>query len=147
MKNDTRVVEYLYNRGGRPFRILKKTKQRIYYDRNPFQEDNDNPFHFLDANNPKVGYVNRQEIERNGEAWSRSDRSEIDALLSLKWPLRPYVAPRAPKASKAPAPDLQKLKAEMAAAHPDRGGTSAAFIEARKRYIEARRALRQRKAA
>jgi hypothetical protein len=36
-------------------------------------------------------------------------------------------------------PDLHKLKAEMAAAHPDRGGSSAAFIEARSRYVAARR--------
>jgi hypothetical protein len=38
-----------------------------------------------------------------------------------------------PKAQ--PLPDIAALKAEMAAAHPDRGGTDAAFIEARKRYV------------
>lgn len=37
----------------------------------------------------------------------------------------------------------KRLKAEMAVAHPNCGGTSAAFIEARKRYVTARRALRQ----
>ena len=34
---------------------------------------------------------------------------------------------------------LHRLKAEMAAAHPDRGGTTEAFIEARHRYLEAKR--------
>jgi hypothetical protein len=43
-----------------------------------------------------------------------------------------------------PPPDLPALKAEMAAAHPDRGGSNAAFIEARARYVAARRRLRER---
>jgi hypothetical protein len=34
---------------------------------------------------------------------------------------------------------LRQLKAEMAAAHPDRGGTSEAFIKARQRYLDAER--------
>jgi hypothetical protein len=34
---------------------------------------------------------------------------------------------------------LATLKAEMVAAHPDRGGSNAAFIKARKRYVDARR--------
>jgi hypothetical protein len=34
---------------------------------------------------------------------------------------------------------LRRLKAEMASAHPDRGGTSEAFIEARQRYLGAKR--------
>jgi hypothetical protein len=34
---------------------------------------------------------------------------------------------------------LRQLKAEMASAHPDRGGSNEAFIEARHRYLEAKR--------
>jgi hypothetical protein len=34
---------------------------------------------------------------------------------------------------------LRQLKAEMAAAHPDHGGTSEAFIAARQRYVDAKR--------
>jgi hypothetical protein len=34
---------------------------------------------------------------------------------------------------------LRQFKAEMAAAHPDRGGTTEAFIEARQRYLGAKR--------
>jgi hypothetical protein len=37
---------------------------------------------------------------------------------------------------------LAELKAKMAAAHPDRGGSSAAFIAARREYVAARRAMR-----
>jgi hypothetical protein len=39
-------------------------------------------------------------------------------------------------------PDLRTLKAAMAATHPDHGGSSAAFIEARSRYVAARRQMR-----
>jgi hypothetical protein len=38
--------------------------------------------------------------------------------------------------------DLQGLKAAMASAHPDRGGSSAAFIAARAKYVAARRSQR-----
>jgi hypothetical protein len=38
---------------------------------------------------------------------------------------------------------LSKLKAEMVAAHPDKGGTNAAFIQARRRFVEARRGRRR----
>jgi len=34
--------------------------------------------------------------------------------------------------------DVKRLKAEMAAAHPDRGGTNETFAVARRRYVEAR---------
>ena len=41
-----------------------------------------------------------------------------------------------------PAPDLAALKAAMVAAHPDKGGTAAAFIEAQRRYVAAKRGSR-----
>jgi hypothetical protein len=37
--------------------------------------------------------------------------------------------------------DLAKLKQEMANAHPDRGGTSAAFLKAHQQYFNARRKM------
>src|ERR1700730_827176 len=40
-------------------------------------------------------------------------------------------------------PDLSQLKAEMAAAHPDKDGSSAAFIKARERYEQAKRQARK----
>jgi len=39
-------------------------------------------------------------------------------------------------------PDLAALKAAMVAAHPDKGGSSAAFIKA---HVAARRALRKKR--
>jgi hypothetical protein len=39
--------------------------------------------------------------------------------------------------------DLAALKTAMVAAHPDKGGSSAAFIKARARYVAARRARRK----
>ena len=45
-------------------------------------------------------------------------------------------------------PDLAGLKATMAAAHPDHGGTNEAFIAARRQFVAARaRARHQRKAS
>ena len=40
------------------------------------------------------------------------------------------------------AAELKRLKEKMADAHPDRGGSSAAFIAARQRYVDARRRAR-----
>jgi hypothetical protein len=37
--------------------------------------------------------------------------------------------------------DIKQLKAEMVAAHPDRGGSSEAFIKARAKYVAAKRKL------
>jgi hypothetical protein len=42
-------------------------------------------------------------------------------------------------------PDLLQIKKAMADAHPDRGGSSAAFIAARNRYVEARRRVGDQK--
>ena len=37
---------------------------------------------------------------------------------------------------------LSVLKAAMVAAHPDKGGSSDAFVAARRKYVEARRRMR-----
>ena len=81
------------------------------------------------------GYANRKLKELDEANGHRSyGWWEEDARL------RP--APPPPAARSEALPDLHELKVTMAAAHPDRGGSNAAFIEARKRYIAARRALR-----
>ena len=41
-----------------------------------------------------------------------------------------------------PKPDIPALKAAMVAAHPDKGGSAAAFIKARAKYVAARRMRR-----
>lgn len=100
------------------FRITKKTPKRIYYIRRE------------DCGRREVGYVNRQEIESAGEAYNRSSGWWApDFHLYLTAPVLPEYRRR---------PTLAELRAAMAAAHPDRGGTDAQFIAARARYERAR---------
>jgi hypothetical protein len=88
-----------------------------------------------------IGFVDRQELERTGESrkyggsWGSVLRDDYHLLLKPPTPRGREVEPDLP--------DLQTLKAAMAAAHPDRGGSNQAFIEARKRYVEARRRTRR----
>lgn len=95
------------------FPITRKTAKRIYYlrPRGPFAW--------------QPGYVDRQELERHGSA------------RGAHWLQLFATPPEIPKP--VAAPDLKELKAAMAAAHPDRGGTIEAFIAARERYLKARR--------
>jgi len=127
---DAGVVEYLYavaaehhdgNDDWQPacvvtFRITRKTPKRIYYirrERIPGELE--------------IGYVDRQQLEETGEVLNRSAGWWApDARL---YAAPPDLEPRRPDA-----PDLAQLKAAMAAAHPDRGGTDAEFIAARERY-------------
>lgn len=98
------------------FRITKKTPRRIYYlprDGRPEQQR----------------FVDRAVLERDGEVWRKSAGWwEPDGRVYLK----PPVIEQTQK------PTLAELKAAMAAAHPDRGGSDAAFIAARQRYEHAR---------
>jgi hypothetical protein len=142
--SDAHVVEYLYGytSGGEDFdgspvrfRITKKTAKRIYYSRG---------YEYLDVggqvvgNGPLegydyVGFVDRQKLEAEGEVYNRSRPWRADWHIYATFD--GCVGPQ----DQTPVIDLTKLKAEMAAAHPDKGGSSAAFIEARKRYVDARR--------
>lgn len=94
------------------FPITKKTAKRVYYlrPRGPFEW--------------QPGYVDRQELERLGS---------VRAAHWLTLFAQPPEIPK-PVAS----PGVKELKAAMAAAHPDRGGTSEAFIAARERYLSAK---------
>ena len=88
--------------------ITKKTPKRIYFDRNGHS-----------------GFVDRQRIEADGEVLHGYTRRRLH--------LNPPELPGQPKP-----PSLPELKAAMADAHPDRGGTDEAFIAARARYERAR---------
>ncbi|MEU3603754.1 hypothetical protein ABZ714_34365 [Streptomyces sp. NPDC006798] len=90
--------------------ITKKTARRIHFVRNGHP-----------------GFVDRQRIEANGEIFHRRFARTLH--------LNPPDIPGPPKP-----PSLPELKAAMAAAHPDRGGTDAEFIAARQRYETARAA-------
>lgn len=134
MSEDLEAVEYLYaieaehhegddNRFYVPtrvitFRITRKTPKRIYYLRYERRGRDD------------VGYVDRQQIEADGEVFRKSAGWwEPDARLYLKPPILEVYAP---------APDLAALKAAMRAAHPDMGGSHEEFLEAHERYERAR---------
>ena len=57
------------------------------------------------------------------------------------WALRQLSRDRPPERPKA-TDLLAVLKAAMVAAHPDKGGSSDAFVEARRKYVAARRRSR-----
>ncbi|MFF9003708.1 hypothetical protein ACF1GW_39085 [Streptomyces achromogenes] len=100
------------------FRITKKTAKRIYYVVSADWEPR-----------TRIGFVDRQRIEADGEIYLRNRHwSAPDFHLYLN-------RPEIPEQLK---PDLASLRAEMAAAHPDRGGSDEAFIAARARYERAR---------
>jgi hypothetical protein len=109
-----------------PFRITRKTAKRVYYVRAERGQD------------VVTGYVDRQALERDGEAWNRgvhwsADDSRLYATrAAAEGALGLDQKPAGP-------PDLKALRQAMADAHPDRGGTDAEFIAARERYERALR--------
>jgi hypothetical protein len=128
------------------FRIVKKTAKRVYYllkeeeiDQYGRPVEHEFVRHTSDRDND-IGFVDRQKLEATGEVynhgrhWCYADFHLHVSLESLLGRFRRY--------QPQPVDDLRKLKAEMAAAHPDRGGSSATFIAARQAYVAARRRLR-----
>ncbi|MEU3499497.1 hypothetical protein ABZ726_01585 [Streptomyces hundungensis] len=102
------------------FPVLRATARRLYYARS----------YDPDGTIRETGFIDRAVLERDGEVRRRSAGWwEPDAILYRDPPPLPGAAP-------APA-DLGALKAAMAAAHPDRGGTDAAFVTARTAYEQA----------
>jgi hypothetical protein len=151
------------------FRVTKRTAKRIYYQRpgeridqhgNRYDEeqlglrDSDLP-----TEESSIGSIARWEFEARGRVFNisrgGSERRMYADLADLiargnprsgDEPAEEWIA-RVWRLDKAlqddPAPDLAALKTAMAAAHPDKGGNSAAFIKARARYVAARRARRK----
>ena len=136
--SDARITEYLYTRHGYKFRITKKTKKRVFYCREPLPigEREDIGIRSL-AHADEIGVVDRQKLEQEGEVYNMAHCWSDDFHL--------YRVPPSLREEE-PLPDLRELKAAMAAVHPDRGGSSEAFIEARARYEAARRSDRARNA-
>jgi hypothetical protein len=147
--SDTHVVEYLYGSWydnedckSYPYRfqITKKTAKRIFYSRGGERIDDFGVPQYARDRDDTIGYVNRQKLEADGEVhnrgvhWCMPDSTLHISLQHLLATIR--------RQDQEPHPDLKTLKAEMAAAHPDKGGSSAAFIAARKAYVEARRRAR-----
>lgn len=125
---DTTVVEYLYGQWWDSeelvhhlvtFRITRKTPKRIYYVRRERGDD------------VEIGFVDRHALETTGEVHNRGAGGWWAADFHL------YAVPPEPAKHASAAPDLAALRTAMADAHPDRGGTSEAFIAARTRYKRA----------
>ena len=151
---DSRVVEYLYsNSWGSEygllhfcrFRITKRTAKRVYYLRK--DEPIDEHGEPIDFGNIKdltvdddIGFVDRQKLAAEGHVYNNRGRhwssADYQLYASLEGLLTDLGRNRKPEERL----DLAALKAAMAAAHPDKGGSPAAFTEARQRYVAARRA-------
>jgi hypothetical protein len=125
--SDAKAIEYIYA-WGRKYQVFKKTKTRVYY--NKF-EDGDWQATSPSFSTNKTCFVERAHLEMPDDQDYWIDRK---GRKRYRWL---YLRPQQRK-QEAPV-SLGELKAAMAAAHPDHGGTSAAFIEARRRYVEARR--------
>lgn len=99
------------------FRVTKKTARRVYYDASQC------------GSRYGVRFVDRHRLEADGEVTRKSGQwYDPDLTVYLQ---APQVWPPVNR-------DLAALKAEMAAAHPDRGGSDEQFIAARQRYENAR---------
>lgn len=138
---DSRVTRYFYR-----FQIVKKTAKRIYY-LDTAEEIDELTGELVDRGYPLIpdlkyvqhGFVDRQKLEADGEVrnrgrhWSSDDYHLYASLQTVRERHSLCDAARE---------DISALKAAMAAAHPDRGGSNEAFIEARRRYVDARRRVR-----
>ena len=145
-------IEFLYSCWGDPVRITKKTRKRIFYVKEELaahcrQENQVVCNHFLEspADLP-IGFVDRCLVF---DEWPATDhdlysfravdsRGKKRSRLSCFW-LKPHPDWVHGKPQQV---DLKQLKAAMAAAHPDKGGSNAAFIAARQIYQEAKAAAR-----
>lgn len=106
------------------YRVTRKTAARIYYIR--------------DEMHGQAGYVDRGALERERRAQRRSARWYEDDSTVYATREAAEAALGLDRAPAARTPDLRQLRLDMAAAHPDRGGTAEAFLAARKRYERAR---------
>ena len=156
---DSRTVEYLYSGEWsddelldskrflslRRFQITKRTAKRIYYLRKaePINEHGE-PIDYGNIRSTtdwddNIGFIDRANLEAEGHLYSshtwHPDWHLHASLAGLLADLRRHEPTETV--------DLGALKAAMAAAHPDKGGSSAAFIEARAKYVTARRAIRR----
>ncbi|MCW2904586.1 MAG: hypothetical protein JWO67_6851 [Streptosporangiaceae bacterium] len=123
--SEATAVEYLYGETWDEemvhsvvaFQVTKKTAKRIYYIRRE-----------RIPGDVEIGFVDRQKLEAKGDVYRAGRWWDTDARLYLEPPEREQ---------RQGALDLAQLKAEMTAAHPDRGGTNEAFIAAHQRYKRA----------
>jgi hypothetical protein len=129
--SDAKAIEYIYA-WNRRHQVFKKTKTRVYYNK---YEDGDWQATSPSLSTERTCFVERAHLEAPDDQDYWIDRK---GRKRYRWA---YLRPQQRK-QEAPV-SLAELKAEMVAAHPDRGGSNAAFIEARKRYNAARRQMQR----
>jgi hypothetical protein len=150
---DSKPVEYLYGHShggedspGHPvrYRITKKTAKRVYYVRQEEWLDERGELQsrqpYTPTDDERIGFVNRQKLDADGNVYNRGVHwcyPDFHLYVSLEACLGDRYREQKTKPE-----DIYQLKVAMAAAHPDRGGSSAAFIAARAAYVAARRAAR-----
>jgi hypothetical protein len=158
--SDTAAVEYLYaheycwNDGYRctcadlvgeekvdyhayQFQVIRKSRQRIYYSKKPQPVRPDRYLTgYRDLSDYGTGYLDRQKIEAEGSIWDHGGRHRL-------YLTRQHLLDDCLQHAASTTPDLHELKAAMAAAHPDHGGSNQAFIAARARHVAARRQARR----
>lgn len=152
---DSKPIEYLYGDSYGDdiirfvrFQVTKITAKRIYYrnDGEIFEVVDKWSGESIDYGGIRklyrtgVGFVDRQKLEADGTVCNRG-RHWIDGDYQLYASLE-LLRERFAILARESKPDLAALKAAMAAAHPDRGGSNAAFIEARRAYVDAKRSAR-----
>jgi hypothetical protein len=81
------MTEYLYNHSGRRFRIIKKTKKRIFYARDPLllegvvdEYPNIRDLTYCGV----VGGIDRQEIELNGKVRAQKRLKTVSATAYVE---------------------------------------------------------------
>ncbi|WP_300610606.1 hypothetical protein [Trebonia sp.] len=114
--------------------VVRKTARRLYYDTRRHEEDD-----------PRLGYIDRQVLERDGKIWIPGGHHNPWWLTGTHFYATReaaeddlYRRQREQERKRQEAgPELRRLRMEMAAAHPDRGGTNERFIAAREAYERA----------
>jgi len=104
------------------FRIVRRTRQRVYYVRREHPDGS-----------VQLGYVDRQTLDAEGHVrnYAAGGWWAPDFHLYAQ-------PPDVEQGHVAPAPNLKTLKQAMRAAHPDVGGSDESFIRARAAYEHAR---------
>jgi len=140
-----------------PYQITKKTAKRIYYIRRPGTPEWNDP--------PVIAFISRQEFEGDSRVpWRQTgslrtrfgnDHGDVPGeirtnhyhdheyhLFATRQAVEDYLfcwEREQERKRQEREPELKQLRREMAACHPDRGGTNEEFMEARKRYERALR--------
>jgi hypothetical protein len=137
----TALIEYLYvpcARRVQPVPIIRKTAKWIYYTSDSWDRS---------AAVVSPGCISRQQFESAGVIPIPDDRHGAGPAGRLFFATREaaeaclYRREREhPGRPAPPAPLIKQLRRAMADAHPDRGGTTAQFMAAHRRYQTARQA-------